>query len=467
MTSTPALASTAKKSFFKKPAWATQAPPAESGDFFRHSETVYDKILKEEEKRREKHAQRKEAQFDSGLKEGCRENKRRRISPDDDKEEEENGRSESDVGSAGSLTHEVKRTEPDGLEKKSRVEDRAAQLLQRSPSKSASSTKPIGSAPSQAIELGSDDEDHHSQLPAAEETAQPRRSDDDLSDEEDEYVLKLKQKAREKARLKKLGVVSTEEETTASLAAEPSQRQPTTSELPLTSAQQQPAPAPPPKKDETIVQILIMTEIADAKPLLVNRKLSQPLQQVREVWCARQNFDRDMTAKIIFTWRGNRLYDTTTSTHLLNVLKQERARHMGGFAGDDEEDPSGGRIELEALTREMYEQRQSRKNREGRSMDLKDAADQYSQEGQSVERSSTPEETKLKVVLNGQGLEAVHLRVRPSTTISTLMAAFKKKRKLDPEKTCWLVHDGERLEPDSTVGETDIEDGDAVEVHVR
>jgi Ubiquitin-2 like Rad60 SUMO-like len=464
MTSTPASAPPAKKSFFKKPTWATQAPPAESGDFFRHSDTVYDNILREKEKRKEKHAKKKQAKINDEAVEESREKKRRRISMDD--EDDEDGQSASEMGTIGSQGEEVTETEADALEKEPQAKRPAAQPLRPSPSKSASHSKSIVSPPSQVIELGSDDETSQSHLSVTEGIPQ-RRSDDEFSEEEDEYLLKLKQQAREKARLKKRGIAFTDDKAAALLTAESSQRQPISSEIPFTSAQQHSTPTLPPKKDETIVQILIMTKIPNANPLLVNRKVSQPLQQVREVWCSRQNFDQDMTARIIFTWRGKKLYDTTTSTHLLDVLKKERARQMGGLADDNEEDPSEGRINVEAITRDMYEQQQSRRNREETSVEPKDLTDQDIQDGQSIERSSTPKEPKFKVVLNAQGLDAVQLKVRPSTVISKLMDAFKNRRNLDPGKTCWLVFDGDRLEPDSTVADTEIEDGDAVEVHVR
>ena len=465
MTSTPASASTTKKSFFKKPTWATQAPVSESGDFFRHSDTVYDNILKEKERRRKKHAQKKQAKAGIAIADEGRDNKRRRISADDD--DEEDGQSVSGTGSVDSRSEDLTKTEAEASENIPKARNLTAHSPRPSPSKPTLSCKPITSAPSQAIELGSDDETSQSHQPTAEGKVRSPRQDDEISDEDDEYVLELKQKAREKARLRKLGTGSANGQMQASRSPEPPQPQPVSSRNHLASPQRHAAPTPPPKRDEAIVQILITTKIPNAKPLLVNRKVSQSLQQVREVWCSRQNFDQDMTAKVIFTWREKRLYDTSTSTHLLNVLKKERARRMGGLAYDDEEDPSEGRIEVEAITKDMYEQRQLQRSREGKAADTDDAIDQDIQHDQSPERSSTPKQPEYTVVLKAQGFEQLQLKVRPSTAIAKIMAAFKKIRNLDPGKTCWLVHDGDRLEPESTVSDTEIEDGDAVEVHVR
>ena len=38
---------------------------------------------------------------------------------------------------------------------------------------------------------------------------------------------------------------------------------------------------------------------------------------------------------------------------------------------------------------------------------------------------------------------------------------------IDKGKVCWLVFDGNRLEPNSTVKDADLEEDDVVEVHIR
>ncbi len=467
MASASASAPTTKKSFFKKPTWAISAPRTESGEFFRHSDTVYDTILKEKERRRERHAQKKQAKVDIEVVEEGRENKRRRITSDEE-DQEEDGQNDTDAASTGSRKDDITKIETPTHELNFPARHGPAQARQTSPFNAESSLNLKTSAKSKVIELDSDDDKSQAQPILSEERAQIRVSDEEVSEEEDEYVLELKQKAREKARLKKLGMNSVKNKGEASCAPEPQQRPTSSSEDRSLFAQPNAESTPPPNKAETIVQILIDTKIPNAKPLIVNRKASQPLRQVREIWCARQNFSDDVTAQVIFTWRGKRLYDTTTSMHLLNVLKKERARQMGGLADDDdEEDPSNGRIEVEAMTKEIYEQKALRKKREETEVEANGITDPGVTDRQSVKRSTTPKEEEYQVVMNAQGLEALHLKVRPSTRIAKMMAGFKKMRNVALEKTCWLVHDGDRLELDSTVGDTEIEDGDVVEVYVR
>jgi Ubiquitin-2 like Rad60 SUMO-like len=460
MTMRPASPPKEKKSFFKKPTWATSALPSQSGDFFRHSDAVYESILREKERRREKHAQKKQASVEvDAVQEGLG-NKRRRISIEEEDHEEE-GTSDSEITSTGS--RRVNTTENE------RPENRSISPARLGPSQVGRESLPIAESSlnatvpisSNVIELESDNDKPEPQ-PKAAAKVQTQVSDEENSEEEDEYVLELKQKARAKARLREL---STDPHHTQG-SAWPAAEVPLSSftEKPSTSTGRNAAPIPRPDHEDTIVSILINTKIPNAKQLIVNRKVSQPMQQVRQVWCSRQNFDGEMTAKVIFTWRGRRLYDTTTSTHLLNVLKKERARQIGGLDNEDEEDPSHGRIEVEAMTQDMYEQRQRRDDAE---TDTTRTTDPGTQDGPSHDRPATPPEPVYKIVMNAQGLEALTLKVRPSTPIAKLMAGFKKVRNVDVDKTCWLVFDGERLDPDTLVRDTEIEDGDAVEVHVR
>jgi Ubiquitin-2 like Rad60 SUMO-like len=466
MTSASASEPATKKSFFKRPTWASSAPPAQSGDFFRHSDMVYDSILKEKERRREKHAQKKQVKAGIEAVEESRKNKRRKIFINDE-DEEGDGPSGCETASTGSRGEDMTKAEAPMNGSKCPARRGCVQATQASPSNVETylnDTTPIVSG---IIELHSGDDKNQPQLVVPERRVQDRTSDDEVSEEEDEYVLKLKQRAREKARLRKLGVDAVGKQQQVPRARDSEQRPP---QYPrdgplLTQSRATPPPPLPPKEDETIVQILVTTKIPDARSLIVNRKVSQPMQQVRQVWCSRQNFNEDMTAKVIFTWRGKRLYDTTTSMRLLTVLKEERARQMGGLADDEDEDPSNGRIEIEAITKDMYEQNALEKSRE--EADGNGNRDGNFKDRRSHERSITPTKQEFTIVLNAQGLEALRFKVRPHTPIAKIMAAFKKMRKVDPEKTCWLVHDGDRLEPELTVSETEIEDGDAVEVHVR
>lgn len=474
MNTTSTTASSSKKSIFKRPTWATTASPIGSNDFFRHSDTVYGRILQEKERRRERHAQRKKAEIGMEAVSEGREIKRRRLSSDEEEQEEDGqvGLETATTGSWRRKTTETETTETETVVNGSNSSPGPGpgppQTVRAISSKADSSVKRNTPAGSQVIELDSDDDttEAESRVIATQAPAQPL--DEEVSEEEDAYVLELKQKAREKARLKTLVIGSDADQDRPLGASEPQQRLSLSFDDRSSIAQQSAAQVSPPKKDDTVVQILITTTIPNAKPLVVDRKVSQPMQLVREFWCAQQHFDDIMKAQVIFTWRGKRLYNTTTSTHLLDVLKKERARRTGGLAGDDdEEDPSNGMIEVKAMTKDMYEQENMQKNRDDVKGEMDDLAELGIRDQQSAEASTKPKEPEYTIVMKAKGLEALPLKVRSSTAISKIMAGFKRMRDVDPAKTCWLVHDADRLEPDSTVGDTEIEDGDAVEVYIR
>jgi hypothetical protein len=80
---------------------------------------------------------------------------------------------------------------------------------------------------------------------------------------------------------------------------------------------------------------------------------------------------------------------------------------------------------------------------------------------------SKPRQDGIVIQLVCQSMTPMILRVRPNTDIAKIMAGFKKTKEVDAEKTCWLVFDGERLNPDSTVEDVGLEHEDTVEVHLR
>lgn len=65
-----------------------------------------------------------------------------------------------------------------------------------------------------------------------------------------------------------------------------------------------------------IAQLFIDPEIPDAKPLMVKVRIDSTIEKPRQAWCAKQGFPADMTRDVFFTWKGTRLYDSTTIKRL-------------------------------------------------------------------------------------------------------------------------------------------------------
>src|SRR5436853_5420657 len=111
--------------------------------------------------------------------------------------------------------------------------------------------------------------------------------------------------------------------------------------------------------------IPIRTASPDTKQLIVTRWASQNLQRVKEAWCKRQGFDAAMAKKVFLTWRGNKLFNTTTSRHILRTLKAERKNSgIGGLGSDEDSNQSEGKIEVEAVTEDILTERKRFKEKE-------------------------------------------------------------------------------------------------------
>ena len=149
------------------------------------------------------------------------------------------------------------------------------------------------------------------------------------SSDSDAELAELAAKARERRRAKELGLKPPSSDIKANAS--------------ISSPASQPAPSSSP---DPVIEILITSAIPNTKPLIVQRRQSQRLKEVRVAWCERQEFSSDFTESVFFTWRSRRLYDVTTCKNLQfsNSKKQMR---------DSFEHEEVTRVHLEACTEEL------------------------------------------------------------------------------------------------------------------
>lgn len=367
--------------------------------------------------------------------------------------------------------------------------------------------------------------------------------DDSEEEEEDEWLRELKQKAREKARLKlrqaaagdaskrnKEGTpLDLSRDTSAAPYAGDGLRSPSTTlrdaSRPLSShsaprsarATGTPLSAPQtsqekPEADDPELKLLIQSSIAGTKSLIVKRRASQSLQQVREYWCRKFDLPEDVARTVVLTWKGTRLWDSTTMRGIIDGLKREgherqRAKRGkggrgkrradskngiedewlhdddededtggGGGGGEDHEsstsddsfdfdsrtatDPSAGQILLEAMTLSAYEDLKRREL----------LNQQPSAASPSPSPSPPPSPAKddgIIIRLISQHLAPMSLRVRAHTTVEKIMRGYAATRPVEEGKTPWLIFEGERLDPAMTVEELGIEEDEVLEVSIR
>jgi hypothetical protein len=517
------MASGVKRSLFSKPAWAASTGTKsdrsnEDGSIFGRN-VAYDEILRAQKAERERKAAkakaRSERQKSKEESEGP-ESKRRRISTELDDD------SDSDGVVSKSRDKPVTRSTPTD-------ERPIADGLDPSLEIPHSRRRKNGKATIINLDRDGDEEDDdlimlvppkpQDATLKKKEKGKDRNSKDALNDEnssseEDEYLRQLKQKAREKARQQRgrdrdqgnhlvddigprtpssrgnSAAVEDNNRRSSSVAQDHSRPTSATpsSTASFNTSKQAHAPAPAPvQEDDPEVKILINSAIPNTKPLIVKRRASQSLKQVKEFWCQKFELDESVARQVFFTWNGTRLFDSTTMRGILRGLKRDawqkgrtkdvtsnHGQNQQNTHGDGDEfdeksanDPSNGRIMLEAMTQDMYD-RQQQRQRDGTADSNQQDQDQ-DQQGQAEEQAPTQSDGAIiiRLVSNNKDLEPMQLRVRPQTTIGKIMRGYAATRNVDEGKTPWLIFDGERLEPEMTVEDVGFEDEEQVEVSIR
>lgn len=169
---------------------------------------------------------------------------------------------------------------------------------------------------------------------------------------------------------------------------------------------------PPPPDGK--VRIFITSNIPNTNPLIVQRKLSQNLKEVRLAWCARQGFDDEMTSSVFLTWRGKRLFDVTTCKSLgIGVDEDGHIVVKGEMAAFDQQ------IHMEAMTEEIFEE--ARIARQNGSFHRSTQDDRHPEPSNPAEDSTAavgappaqPKEPQIRVILKSRGYDDFKLIIKP------------------------------------------------------
>lgn len=206
---------------------------------------------------------------------------------------------------------------------------------------------------------------------------------------------------------------------------------------------------------DPIVEILISSKMEDTKPVMVKRKLSQRLREVKHGWCDKQvvpdKTQEEFRNQVFLTWKNHRLHDTTTSRSLgVSVSEDGQLSYADGENLD-------GRIHLMAWTDTAFEIYQNFEKEKARK-------EEAFKEGKVDE---APVVVKIKLILKAKGMSDFKLTARPATTMEKILAAFRnaKRDTISEDQALSAYFDGEKLDPESTVQEADMDDMDTVEVH--
>ncbi|KAF2657323.1 hypothetical protein K491DRAFT_626748 [Lophiostoma macrostomum CBS 122681] len=426
-----------KRSFFKKAAWQTNVKPEgeKEQNVFSHSNEFKD-IVAEQTRRKQEEKKLKEEEK-KRKREEERERKRCRISD----EVEEPLRS-------GSRSSRTKRKESKGRSRTplSPLPARplAHSLTARYDSLTKSSSS-VGSLPektSNVNDLGGSDTDSED-LPykgrkreAAELLSKPAPEDDDVEEVLDPVLAELAAQARARAANKTQTSTCTDNRTTSNIA-----------------------------KNDTIVQLLIASEIPDTTPLMVKIKASSTLEKTKQAWCQRQKFPPGIQTRDVFlTWKKHKLFDSTTVMRLGISIDKNGIVSTEGVSEiyTDENLP---KIYLEAWTTDSFKQYQKEQAEEAAAKKRAEEAPETVEEPAPV--LEAPPEKKVRLILKTKGKPDFKISVNADTTIEHLTFAYKQRQKIAEGDPVTLMFDGERLRPMDTIGDTEIEDMDSLEVHLR
>lgn len=240
------------------------------------------------------------------------------------------------------------------------------------------------------------------------------------------------------------------------------------------------SPAVPQVVQDPVIQILVTSQLPGTVPLVVKRKLTQRFKDVRMAWCDVQSVSdvspsRRMTesekSSIFLTWRGRRIWDSGNGLSIgVRVGRNGTVVDENGeVLGEGDE----GKVNLEAWTQEWYDKVKSEAKRAtnvaaaqaGDRIELSDDEDVEAQAQAEAEREK--EKAAIRIVLKAKDAEVVKLKVRPITSVSKLVGAWRSQRDVEEGKDVELWFEGERLEEEGTVEEADIEDMCVVDVIVR
>ncbi|KAK5943391.1 hypothetical protein PMZ80_004398 [Knufia obscura] len=482
-----------KKSLFSKPKWAAKAASPVEVDRPIFEQNVYEDILevnrKKEEKRlarqklKEEERRRKSESRDTKVDEDDKPVKKQRISTEpihieedgDDDFDRRGSDSDSDRSSRSnrsrrrrSVTPEKKQEKPVLRSNPKKDEQISSGLDLRSPSKPTSTPIPLDADDDFAI---IEVEPAPTKANSKQKPKPPPPPESESDPEEDEYIKELKRQARAETKARKAAASAAAAEQQSADSPATDGRSASFNPLPGTAGSVSASATPTPggqDPSDPEVQILIKTLIPNCEPLIVKRRASQPLSQVLTYYIEKHQLGY-MSSKLFFTWNGTKLFKSTTMKSILAMIKAKHGTKKDGS------DLAEGKIEIEAVTDEIYRDKQAFKERERIRRENGDQDPEPQPGGDTATQSPAEDEAPKR----GQGtvihlksnddptLPNMNLRVHPHTTIEKIVRGYKRKMGVDMGRQVYLVFDGDKLEENQTVGDVGFEDGDSVELGAK
>lgn len=232
---------------------------------------------------------------------------------------------------------------------------------------------------------------------------------------------------------------------------------------------------PTPELHDPIVTIFITSDIPNTGSLLIRRKMSQPLGKVRTAWCERYGLSSQMRDEVFLTFCGRRQYDSTTCQRLgLKVDSYGRC-----IREDGNTDEPNDQVHVEAFTEALFAERKAEKARQVKA----GGASKYDiDEAEDAEPEPAPAE--IKIIIRAKGKDDFKLKVSPVSILvlfvwcgkadisqhhsfAKITKVAKKAFGIGSEQAVRIEFDGEAIDPDQLVRDTEIEDMDTMDMYLE
>ncbi|KAJ9137410.1 hypothetical protein NKR19_g8180 [Coniochaeta hoffmannii] len=330
------------------------------------------------------------------------------------------------------------------------------------------SPDPFASSAPAVNERTDDDSDDSDDLQIVEA---PPEADDDLDDEFAEYVQRARERAEREEKLK------LERESQGKDGGKAN----SSGHADVEAGDGLHAGGRESSADDVIVEIFVTSRIPGLQGMVFTRRWNQSFGPVRDVWASRQTprLPREQWPLYFFTWKGNRIYGTTTCANLSLTIegthKNGKARLVDKSASlyRDSGLQDGG-LHLEVWTEDLYQADLKRKEIERLiRLGQYDDGDDDGTPGTGARDSEDPEgggeeEATTRVILKAaKDYEVLKMKVHANTTIDQMIGIFRDKREVPEDKEISLFFDGEKLDGDMAVKDTEVEDMDSLEVHIK
>lgn len=218
-------------------------------------------------------------------------------------------------------------------------------------------------------------------------------------------------------------------------------------------------------KKDAAADILVKSNIPGTKVAIMKYQFDRPIRLIRDSWFALQERNKHpdlpitSAEEIILTWQRKKVY-TYSSLLGLGIRPQGDGKIIADEYAKGGLQDGRTKVVFEAWTTEGFQQMELEEE-----LRMKREAGELSDEEPTQEEQA--KETKLRIVLRAKDMEAVKLTVRLETTVETLIVGFRTQRSIPSNKDVGIWFDGDRLEEHQTMEDVDINDMDALEVHIK